>query len=68
MKEAEELKQFLAQKAFDKWAKENQLFIRDLRNLLEEMVMFEAMHGVQIRPGFKPFTKPKDETSACNPN
>lgn len=53
MKEQQKLAQFIAQKAFDKWADENQLFIRDFRKLAEDMVMFEAMHGVKIRPQFE---------------
>lgn len=59
MKKQEELKQFLAQRAFDKWADDNQIFISDLRDLLEEMVMFEAKHGIKVHPNFEHYKKPE---------
>lgn len=59
MAKQDELKQFIAQKAFDKWADDNQRFIEDLHKILEDMVMFEAMHGHRIRPMFEPYEPPQ---------
>lgn len=59
MSEKEKLMQFIAQKSFEKWANENQDFIKDYRSLLEEMVMFEARWGVQIKPYIQPYQQKK---------
>ncbi len=48
MKQPDDFKQFIAQKAFDKWAKENQTFIQDIQNLIHEMMMFEIKYGTKI--------------------
>lgn len=48
MKHTDNFKQFIAQKAFDKWADENKIFIEDLQNLIDEMMMFEVKYGTKI--------------------
>ena len=48
MQQPEKIKQFIAQKAFDKWASENQTFIDDIQDLIHEMMMFEMKYGTKI--------------------
>lgn len=48
MKHTDNFKQFIAQKAFDEWANNNETFIEDIKNLINEMMMFEMNHGIKI--------------------
>lgn len=48
LSQPEDFKTFIAQKHFDKWAKENQTFIQDIQNLIHEMMMFEIKYGTKI--------------------
>lgn len=48
LSQPEDFKTFIAQKAFDTWAKENQTFIQDVQNLIHEMMMFEIKYGTKI--------------------
>jgi len=48
MKPSKKIQQFVAQKAFEKWADSNKTFIEDLQNLCHEMMMFEIKYGTRI--------------------
>lgn len=44
----DDIKDFLMQKAVEKWTKENKQFIDDVQNLIHEMVMFEIKYCTKI--------------------
>lgn len=48
MTQPQDFKTFIAQKAFDKWASENQTFIQDIQDLINEMMMVEIKYGIRI--------------------
>lgn len=48
IKQPEQFKQFIVQKAFGNWASENKTFINDLQNLIQKMIMFEVKYGKKI--------------------
>ena len=53
------VKQFLVQKFFDKWAKSNEPFIKDLQKIQTLISQFEIDYGFKIEVDIKPIEVPK---------
>ena len=53
------VKQFLAQKMFDKWAEENKEFISELLDLIWRGQLFKIKYGVGLEINAVPLEPPK---------